>query len=148
QESTRVAGLTTRVNKAMAEQTLAAAAVSKAVDDSRKQSEQLARAMAEQARAVKDLTSAAQNISKQVGLMTRANLEHSKNTESVLESFRNIRRVTAQNSEGARNTLRGTRNLLDTVEALVADMNSINGGGNKTARKSPGHKQRLPKNGR
>jgi hypothetical protein len=65
----------------------------------------------------------------------------------MLESFRNIRKVTAQNTEGARNTLRGTRNLLDTVEALVADMNSINGSGNTPVRKGASRKQRVSKNG-
>ena len=54
---------------------------------------------------------------------------------TFLDSLREVRRVTAQNSEGAKNTLRGTRSLLDTVEELVADMDGLNGNSNGNAKR-------------
>ena len=145
----RLAGLTGRINKAMAEQRQATAEITKAVEDTRKQSQQLSRAMSEQSRGIKDMTSASQNISKHISLITRANREHSKVAVSILESLHNIRKVTAQNSEGAKNTLRGARGLLDEVEALVADVNefSVNGAPNGNRRKGAGREQRQLKNG-
>src|SRR5262249_9218063 len=144
QEATRLAGLTSRINKAMAEQTHATFEITKSVDDTRKQLEQSSRAMGEQARTVRGITVAGENISKQIGSITRANRQHSKVAGSVLESLHTIRTVTAQNSEGARSTLRGTRNLLDTIEALVADMDHLGANGNLKAsgRKRPSQKQR------
>jgi methyl-accepting chemotaxis protein len=135
QEAGRLAGSTARINKSMGEQAQAVAEISKAVEDSRKQSEQLARVMVEQTRAIKEMTSAAHNISKQISFITRSNKEHSGIALAVLESLHEIRRVTAQNSEGAKNTLRGTKNLLDTVEALVADMEDLNGNGSTGKRR-------------
>jgi methyl-accepting chemotaxis protein len=85
--------------------------------------------MADQSRALKEMTNSAKNISKQIALITRANRDHSQSAASVLSALQEIRNVTAKNSEGAKDTLRGTRTLLDTVEALVADMNGSNGNG-------------------
>ena len=79
--------------------------------------------------------SSAQNVSKQIALITRANREHSRVAATFLDSLREIRKVTAQNSEGAKNTLRGTRSLLDTVEELVADMDGLNGNSNGNAKR-------------
>ncbi len=95
------------------------------------------------------MTTAAQNISKQVAHITRANGGHSKGAVSVLDSLRAIRKITAQNSEGARETLRGTQNLLDTIEALVADMHSLDVRTNngKSGRKVTSQKRRQSKNG-
>jgi len=133
----------------MSEQKQAATEITKAVDDTRKQSNQLARAIVEQARTIKEMTTASQNISKQIGLINRANREHSKTAASTLERLHSVRNVTAQNSEGARKTLRGTRTLMDTVEALVADMDDLgeNGNGIQSRRKRSSQKLRQSKNG-
>ena len=84
-----------------------------------------------------------------MGFITGANREHSKVAVSILELLHNIRKVTAQNSEGAKNTLRGTRGLLDTVQALVADVNDFSdkGTSNGNRPKGAGREQRRPKNG-
>jgi methyl-accepting chemotaxis protein len=82
------------------------------------------------------MTVSAQNISKQIGMITRANREHSKGAASVLESLHGVRKVMVQNSEGARDALRGTQNLLDTVESLVEEVNSLNGNGRNHRRKA------------
>jgi hypothetical protein len=52
-----------------------------------------------------------------------------------LEALREVRKVTSQNSQGAKDTLRGTRNLLDTIDELVADMDAVNGNGNGNAKR-------------
>jgi hypothetical protein len=81
------------------------------------------------------MMTASQNISKQIGLITRSNREYSKVAGSTLERLHSVRNVTAQNSEGAKKTLRGTRTLMDTVEALVADMDGLGANGNGSRRK-------------
>jgi hypothetical protein len=52
--------------------------ISKAVEDSRRQTEQVSRAMVDQTRAVKAMTAAAQNIAKQMALIMKSNGEHSE----------------------------------------------------------------------
>jgi methyl-accepting chemotaxis protein len=132
----------------MAEQAQATVEITRAVEDTRRQSEQLSRALAEQTRGIRDMTGASQNISKQIVLITRANREHSKVANSILESLHQMRKVTAQNSEGAKNTLSGTQTLLDTVEALVADVNGLrrNGTSNGNGRKGSSRRRRPVKN--
>jgi methyl-accepting chemotaxis protein len=103
--------------------------------------------MVEQTRAIKDMTAAAQNISKQVALITRANRENSRTATSVLESLQDIRKVTARNSEGAKDTLRGTRNLLDTVESLAADMNDLAGNARKVSNANGSTRRKSRSNG-
>jgi methyl-accepting chemotaxis protein len=130
----------------MAEQSQAAAEISRAIDDGRKQSEGLTKAMMEQAKALKEMTTASTSSAKNIGLITRSNREHSAAAGSILSALHDIREVTAQNTEGAKNTLRGTRDLIETVEDLVSGMKQPNRNGNtKRTRNSRG---RLSRDGR
>ena len=74
-----------KISRAMSEQSDAVVQITRAVDETRKQSEQTARAIAEQSRAMKDVTAGTQNVSKQIALITRANRDHSNVAGSLHE---------------------------------------------------------------
>ncbi len=119
----------------MAEQATAAGQVTAAVDSMRKESDQAARAMSEQARAMKDITSATANITRQMRLLSGANKEHTGAAARVLGQLRTIRAVTDRNSQGVRDTLGNTNDLVAHAEAL-RDALRI-GKGSSNGRKGP-----------
>jgi methyl-accepting chemotaxis protein len=83
-EASRLAGLITKVTRALSEQALSATEIAKAAFETRKQSGHVAKTMSEQARAVQKMTAAATNVSRQITAITRANREHSITSAAIV----------------------------------------------------------------
>jgi len=101
--------------------------VTTAVDNMRRQSDQVARAVNEQARALKELNGAAGNTAAQIKLITQANKEHSTGAVRMLDQLRDIRVVTERNARGVKETLGGTDALRRHAEALVVGLENPRG---------------------
>jgi methyl-accepting chemotaxis protein len=113
------------VSKAMNEQAAASEQGASAVNDMRRQAEQVARAMNEQGRAAKDINTATQNTSKQIAVVVRANREHSAAAGTILNSLADIRKITERNAQGVKETHRSSADLLERTKNLIAIMDRL-----------------------